>query len=409
MKEIPLVRPKIAHITTVDMSLRYLLLNQLTSIQQAGYDVCGISSPGSHVPAIEAAGIRHISVPMSRNVTPLADLISLWRLFWVMRREQFTIVHAHTPKAELLGQIAARLAGVPIVVDTFRGLYYRQDMHPLWRRFFVEMARMAARRANVVLSQSQEAMRMAIRDRICSLDKIKYLGNGIDIHWFDRSRLNQAALIQRRVELALPPKTPVVGFVGRLVREKGILELLQATQIVQRSLPNMRLLIIGPLDHEKPDALTPAIAKQYNLAETCIFTGERYDMPELYALMDVFVLPSHRESFPRSPMEASAMSVPCVVTDIPGCREAILHNHNGLLVPLGDVQALAEAIFRLLTDLDQARQMGQAGRQLALERFDEQIIFSKVKTEYQRLLWSNGFSSPSPESEPMTLYPSAKV
>ena len=300
---------KVAHITTIDLSLRYLLLNQLTSLRQAGYEICGISSPGPDVPTIEAANIRHIPVTMSRRVTPLLDLLSLWRLYRIMRRERFTIVHGHTPKAELLGQVAARLAGVPIVIDTFRGIYLRQDMHPLWRHLFITMAKIAANRADIVLSQSKEAMQMAIEAGICPPYKIKFLGNGIDINWFNRDQLTPEERNQGRQSLGLAPNVPVIGFVGRLVREKGIVELLQAAQCIREHVPEVRFLIVGPLDHEKTDALTPAIAHEYGLAEVCIFTGlvEPEAMPALYALMDVFVLPSHRESFPRSPMEASAM------------------------------------------------------------------------------------------------------
>jgi glycosyltransferase involved in cell wall biosynthesis len=149
------------------------------------------------------------------------------------------------------------------------------------------------------------------------------------------------------------------------------------------------------MDHDKPDALTPEAAQGYGLGDACTFTGMRQDMPEFYALMDLFVLPSHRESFPRSPMEASAMGVPCIVTAVPGCRETVEHGRNGLLIPLGDVQAMAAAILELLTDRGKARRMGSEGRQLALERFDERLVFEKVKAEYARLLQEKGLPVPS--------------
>ncbi len=386
---------KVAHITTIDMSLRYLLLNQLQSLQQAGYQVYGISSPGPDVPAIEAAGIHHIAVPMTRNVTPLADFISLWRLYRIMRRERFTIVHTHTPKAEFLGQMAARMAGVPIVVDTFRDIYFRDNMHPLWRRLFILMAKIASRCADVVLSQSSENMQMAIREGICPPEKIKHLGNGIDVQRFDPDSLDPGVVEKKRCDLALSPDAPLVGFVGRLVEDKGILELLQAARIVLREMPSVRFLIIGPVDHDKPDALIPEVAEAYGVADACVFTGMRQDMPELYALMDVFVLPSHRECFPRSPMEASAMGVPCVLTGIRGCREVVEHGRNGVLVPLGDVQALAGAILDLLTGREKARCMSEEGRRMALERFDERLVFDKVKAEYVRLLGEKGLPGPA--------------
>ncbi|MCC7451603.1 MAG: glycosyltransferase family 4 protein [Anaerolineae bacterium] len=378
--------PKVAHVTTIDLSLRYLLLNQLISIQQAGYAVYGISAPGPDVPTVEANGIHHIAVPMTRNFTPLADLIALFRLYRVMRRERFTIVHTHTPKPGLLGQIAARLAGVPIVINTLHGFYFHDNMRPFWRRFYITAEKIAARCSDVILSQSSEDIQTAIDEKICRPDQIKHLGNGIDVRRFDRAALDPAVVAQKRAALGIPDSVPVVGFVGRLVREKGILELFEAARMVLDRVPNARFLIVGPIDHEKRDALTPDSAKDYGIAEACVFTGLRQDMPDLYALMDVFVLPSYREGFPRSPMEASAMGVPCVVTKIRGCTEAVEHDQNGLLVPLGNVQALADAMICLLTDKDKAARMGQTARQIALERFDEQHVFDTVKAEYKRLL-----------------------
>ncbi|MCL4872099.1 MAG: glycosyltransferase family 4 protein [Anaerolineae bacterium] len=384
---------KVAHITTIDLSLRFLLLNQLQSLRAAGYEVMGISCAGPDVPVLEASGIRHIPVPMTRRFSPLPDLLSLWRLYRVMRRERFAIVHTHNPKPGLLGQVAAWLAGTPIIVNTVHGFYFHEGMKPFWRRFYITVEKIAARCSDVILSQNSEDMVTAVTTHICPPDKIKYLGNGIDIARFNRDCLPPETISYTRAALGIPSGAPVVGFVGRLVAEKGILELLTAVRQVIAQQPQTRLLIIGPLDGEKADALTPAVAADYGLADTCIFSGMRQDMPELYALMDVFVLPSHREGFPRSPMEASAMGVPCVVTDIRGCREAVIHGRNGYLTPLGDIDALAAAILDLLADKDKARQMGQNGRQMAEELFDEQLVFARVKAEYTRLLQARGMRS----------------
>lgn len=379
---------KVAHITTVDLSLRYLLLNQMCSIQAAGYELCGISAPGPDAPVVEAAGIRHIPVRLTRRLSPLADLVALGQLYRIIRREKFAIVHTHTPKPGLLGQLAARLAGTPVVVNTLHGFYFHDHMPPFWRRFYITMEKIAARCSDVILSQNSEDIQTALAEGICRPEQIKPLGNGIDLSRFDPARLDPIHLAHKRAELGLSAKTPVVGFVGRLVREKGILELLEAAQIVRRQIPGLRLLIIGPIDSDKTDALTPAIAAEYGLHEVCLFTGLRHDMPELYSLMDLFALPSHREGFPRAPMEASAMGVPCIVTDIRGCRETVEPGRNGLLTPLGDAPALAAAITELLTDRAKAEAMGRRGRVLALERFDEQAVFNRVKAEYARLVQS---------------------
>ncbi len=366
---------RVAHITTIDMALRYLLLNQMRSIHAAGYDVVGISSAGPDVPIIEAAGIPHIAVPMSRNLTPWTDLLSLLRLYWTIKQGNFTIVHAHNAKPILIGQLAARMAGVPIVLETAHGFYFHDNMPAHWRRFYIIIETIAALCAEVILSQNREDIQTAIREGICKPDKITHLGNGIDIERFDRARLNTDALRLEREALGIAPDAPVVGFVGRLVEEKGILELFAAMQHVVRHVPNARLLIVGPIDQHKADALKPETAAQYGLQEVCVFTGLRHDMPEMYALM-----------------EASAMGVPCVATDIRGCREAVEHERNGLLVPLRDADALAAALLDLLTHSERAQRMAAAGRALAQERFDERLVFAKVKAEYARLLREKGLS-----------------
>ena len=388
---------KVAHITTIDLSLRYLLLNQLRSIQQAGYEVVGVSSPGLDVPAVEAAGIRHIAVQITRHpFTPLQDLKTLWQLYHIIRREGFTIVHTHTPKPGFLGQVAAKMAGVPVIVNTLHGFYFHDHMHPVLRRFYIMLEKIAARCSDVILSQNREDIETAIGEHICPPEKIRHLGNGIDVQRFNPASLTPQDIAGKRLEVGLPEGARVVGFVGRLVREKGLLELFAAVRIVRERLSNVRFLFVGPVDSEKRDALTPDTAQEYGVADICHFLGRRQDMPGLYALMDVFVLPSHREGFPRAPMEASAMKVPCVVTDIRGCREVVEHGRNGLLVPLGDVQALAEAIVELLTDREKARRMGEEGRRMALERFDERLVFEKVKAEYARLLREKGLPAPAP-------------
>lgn len=393
-------RVRVAQITTVAMSLRYLLLNQLLSLDRAGYKVIGISAPGTDVPLLQSAGIPHLAVPFRRQMSPGADLVCLLRLYRILRRQRPMIVHTHTPKPGLLGQLAARLAGVPVVINTLHGFYFHDHMHPLARRLFILFEKIAASCSDVILSQSAEDIQTAIREGICPAEKIKHLGNGIDLARFARDRIPEQDLARTRHELGLSPGCPVVGFVGRLVAEKGLPELLAAVSTITRDVPELSLLIVGPIDHEKPDALTPAVADEYGLTDTCIFTGLRHNMPALYALMDVFVLPSHREGFPRSPMEASAMGVPCVVTDIRGCREAVEHGRNGLLVPLGDVDALAAAIQGLLTDKEEAQRMGAAGRQMAEERFDERRVFEIVQAEYARLLQAKGLPVPAPAVRP---------
>lgn len=378
---------RIAHLTTVDLSLRYLLLNQLIFLKKNGYRVAGISSPGPNVAELERAGIQHIPVPISRSlISPLRDLLSFIRLVLVLRKENFDILHVHTPKASFLGQVAARIAGVPLVIRTLHGFYFHDGTSPTVRRAMILLERFAGRFSDAILSQNSEDIQTAIAEKICTSEKISYLGNGIDLKLFNPESVNKDKLDKLREEFDLDPKKRVMGFVGRLVVEKGVLELFQAARLVIDHLDDVQFLFVGPVDTAKKDAVTPGTAADLGIGELCNFIGFQDDMPGIYALMDVFVLPSHREGFPRSLMEACAMGVPSIATDIRGCREVVKDQENGLLVPVKNPAALAGAIISLLDDSEMAAEMGQKGRAAAKLNFDERVVFDKVLQTYQDLL-----------------------
>jgi glycosyltransferase involved in cell wall biosynthesis len=394
------MRHKVAHVTSVDMSLRYLLLRQLESLKAEGYDVVGVSTPGHDVPAIEARGIRHVAITIRRNVDLLQDLRSLWRLYRLFRREGYSIVHAHNPKPGLLAQIAAKAAGVPVIVNTLHGFYFHDHMRPAQRRFLVALEKVAARCSDRILSQNREDIATALREHICKPELIDHLGNGIDLAEFSPDRFPEMEVRSRRAALGIPEEARVVGFVGRLAaRRKGFRDFLMAGQRVAARCPELRFLIVGESDRGKPDSVDPSQAAHYGIADKCLFLGKRAndELPLLYRCMDVLVLPSLFEGMPRVIMECSAMGVPAVATDVKGNREAIVHGRNGLLVPLGDVPALSDAIFKVLSDPAEADRMGREGRRLAAERFDERLVFEKVKTEYRRLLTQKGLPASSAE------------
>lgn len=388
---------KVVHIATIDASLHSLLLNQMLALQAEGYDVVGMSSAGSFVPLLEAEGIRHIPVEMTRNFTPVADLRSLWQLVQIMRREKFTIVHTHNPKPGLLGQLAARIAGVPVVINTLHGFYFHDHMDAKWRRFYITTEKIAARCSDSILSQNAEDIQTALREKICSPDKISLLGNGIDFSRYDPDEYSREDLQKARSQIGIPPDAPVVGFVGRLAaKRKGFLDFLAAAKRVAEREPSVRFLIVGPSDKGKPDAVDPAAMAEYGIADRCHYLGERpnEELPLLYKLMTVLVLPSLFEGVPRVVMEAAAMKVPAVVTDVKGNREAVERDRNGMLVKLGDVDELAAAILRFVQDPELARRMGEEGYKVAMERFDERRVFEKVKAEYSRLLAQKNISVP---------------
>ena len=382
------MKPRVAHVATVNLSLRYLLLNQLRFLQARGFDVTGISRAGEHVSVLEREGIRHIPVEMTRAMDPLRDALSVLELQQVFRRERFDIVHTHNPKPGLFGQLAARAAGVPLVVNTIHGFYFHDGMKPHVRQMLIFLEKIAARQSDAILSQNPEDIVTAERERIAAPGAVTLLGNGIDLARFNPGRARARGEV--RAALGLPLDASVVGFVGRLVEEKGILELFEAVTRARRRHPRVRLVIVGPTDAEKTDALSAELLRHRFPDVDVVFTGLRDDMPDILNALDVFVLPSWREGYPRSPMEAAAMGVPVIVTNIRGCREVCIDGETGLMVPVRNPGSLGTAVERLLDDPAAARRLGENGRALARARFDERNVFRTVEATYHRLLATRG-------------------
>ena len=377
-------RPTVVHLTTVDMSLALLLLPQLVAFRDAGYDVVGVSAPGPHVPTLTGHGIRHVALPRSTRAADLqADLATARDFLRICRRLRPDIVHTHNPKPGVYGRIAARLACVPHVVNTVHGLYAQPD-DPLARRAVVyALERLAVTCSDAELLQNPEDLPVLRRLRVPER-KLHLLGNGVDLTRFDPER-HAAARAEVRRELDIADDEVVVGLVGRLVAEKGYREMFAAARRVRARRPQVRFVAAGPSDPHKPDAITP---EEFAAAEAdgVAFLGMRDDVERLYAAMDCYVLASWREGFPRSAMEAAAMGLPIVATDIRGCRQVVDHGRTGLLVPLRDPDALAEGIDALVSDGDRRLEMGAAARAKALAEFDDRRQVEITLDIYERLL-----------------------
>lgn len=375
---------KVAHVTTIDATLRFLLLRQLQAIQREGYAVAAVSSPGPWTKELEREGIVHHAVTsLSRGRDPLADLKALAELTRLFRRERFTIVHTHMPKTGVLGRLAAGLAGVPIVVNTIHGPYGIDADRGLRRWFFLTLERVAAAASDFELCQSREIFDLFTRVRIFHPARSAHLGNGIDLTYFDPAAVRPADVARLRRELRIPEGAPVVGTVGRLTWDKGYGEVIAAVARVHAAHPDAVVIAAG--QPEERDALPPGVIRQAE-AQGMRFLGFRFDIREIYALMDVFVLASYHEGFPRAAMEAAAMGKALVLTDIRGCREVVTPGRNGLLVPVRKVEPLAEAILRLVQDRELRRRFGEESRERAVEEFDERRVFERVLGVYRDLL-----------------------
>jgi len=385
--------PAVVHVATTDMSLELLLGPQLSAFVDAGYRVIGASAPGTYVDSLRARGVEHLPLRhATRSMSPSEDVRALRELVRLFRRHRPAIVHTHNPKPGIYGRVAARLARVPAVVNTVHGLYALPE-DPIARRVAVySLERAAAACSDIELVQNEEDLAVLRRLRVPD-ERLVLLGNGVDLTHFDPGRFDGAAVGAARRELGSTRSNEVVvGTVGRLVAEKGHRELFAAA----RMLPSMvRVAVIGFDEPDKRDSLTPAEVSEATSAGVR-FLGGRHDVDWLYAGMDVFVLASHREGVPRSAMEAAAMGVPIVATDVRGCRQVVEHGVTGLLVPPRDPIALAAAVRRLAGDAALRAVMATAARERARRLFDQQRCIDVTLAVYDRLLHSRGLPSPTP-------------
>lgn len=385
-------RPVLVHLTTTDMSLDWLLGPQLEAFGAAGYDVVGVSAPGPHVAALRARGVRHLALSSAtRSMDPVRDGRAFAELLGVLRRLRPTILHTHNPKPGLYGRLAGRLAGVPVVVNTVHGLYALPEDRLAKRALVYGLERLAATWSQAELVQNPEDLETLARIGV-RREQLVLLGNGIDLDRFDPASLPAGARDRAREAMGVGPDEVVVGLVGRLVAEKGYREVFEAARLLRSRLPHVRFVVIGPDDPDKADGIgrDELAAAQ---AHGVVVLGRRDDVELLYPGMDLYVLASHREGFPRSAMEAAAMGLAIVATDIRGCRQVVDDGRSGVLVPVADVPALTEAIGWLATEPDVRRAMGATGRNRAVAHFDQEVVIDTTLATYERLLRRSAASS----------------
>lgn len=376
-------RPRLVHLTTTDMSLDWLLGPQLRGFSDAGYEVIGMSAPGPHVPNLEAMGIRHIAVPsFTRSNNPLHDMKAFVEVVRLLRRVRPDILHTHNPKPGIVGRIAGRLTRVPRIVNTQHGLYAQPTDR--WQRRLPVYAieRIAAVFGDVELVQNPEDVETLVRQLRIPARKVHLLGNGIDLGRFSPDAVPPDSRARLRRDWGIDDDEVVIGTVGRLVREKGIVEMLDAAHRLRSEGTLVRFVIVGPADPGKSDAID-AEATERAVADGVVFTGERTDMPECYSVMDLFMTASWREGFPRSAMEAAAMGLPSIGTDIRGNRQVIDDGVTGMLVAARNHEALVDAVRAMLERRASWPTMSAAAVQRAAQEFDQSLQIERTLHVYR--------------------------
>ncbi len=379
---------RVLQMCAVDFTAKQFLLPLASALKHAGYQVSIACARGPYFETLRAAGYRMIENPVSRNMNLLSHAASLWRTYQLLRRERFDIVHVHTPIAALLGRIAARLAGVPVKIYTAHGFYFHDQMKPWLRNSLVCVEKIGAACGDFIMTVSAEDEAAALRNGIAQPGRVETIYNGVDVERFDPHRFNSEQTARLREGLGLPADAYVIGIVGRLVREKGFFELFDALKIIASKHPHVRLLVVGdvlPSDYDgSKDALHQHLAA-LKLADRVAFSGMVDDPAPYLAAMDAFTLPSYREGMPVSLLEAMAMGLPAVATDIRGCREEVVQGQTGWLVPAKNAASLADRLLWLIEHPDEARTMGVAGRERVLEVFNLPKVLRHQLNIYDRL------------------------
>lgn len=367
---------KVCQLCAVDFTLKTFLLPLIDGMLQEGWRVTAVCSDGPFVPILRERGYRIETVSIARSMNPLAALRSMITLVRLFRRERFDVLHVHTPVAALIGRLAARIAGIPLVIYTAHGFYFHDEMPRRKRSLFVALERFGGRLTDLLFSQSAEDAEEAVKEGIAPRERVLAIGNGVDVSCFDPARVGAGETA--RAALGIPAEAFVVGMIGRQVREKGVAEFLAAAADLAQRFPNIWFLLVGerlPSDHASGVEEEFSAAKA-RLGERLVAPGLRSDIPQMLAAMDLFCLPSWREGMPRTIIEAMMMGKPVVATDIRGAREEVVAEETGVLVPTRAPGQLAAAIERFVRDPAWGTRLGQAGRRRALMLYDEKKVIA---------------------------------
>lgn len=381
----------VAHVMTKPISLHFLS-GQVSFVRNRGFAVHVITSPGPNVePFTAQEGAPVHAVEMTRRVTPVEDLRALWGVWRTLRRIRPHIVHGHTPKGGLLAMVGGWLARTPVRVYHLRGLPLATATGP--RRAFLRLAeRTSCLLAHRVLAVSPSLRAVMVEEGLCAPGKIKVLrggsGNGIDAA--GRFTPQPEGVRQAmRSEHGFPPDAVVVGFVGRITRDKGFADLAAAWKLLRDREPRLHLLVVGSPEREDPVPVEVLRALEAEPRARFVGSVPPREMPREYAAMDMVALPSHREGFPNVGLEGAAMALPVVATSATGCVDAVVDGVTGTIVPPRSPQALAAALARYASDPGLRAAHGQAGRRRVLAEFRPEDIWEAILAEYRSLLGEN--------------------
>lgn len=382
-------KPKLIRITTVPVSLKVLLKGQLKFMSQKGYEVIGVSSEGSELKEVSVQeGIQVHGLDMSRKITPIKDLRALWQFYKLCKKERPFIVHSHTPKAGMVAMIGSKLARVPHRLHTVAGLPL-MEVQGIKRKILNIVEKITYQSATKVYPNSSALKEFIIQQDWVPEKKLKVLANGssngINTQHFSHEHIEQPKLTMLKNEWGIKENDFVFVFVGRLVGDKGINELVKAfTELIEliKDIPPPKLLLVG----SREDQLDPLKQKTLTAIDNhphIISVGYQNDVRSFFAMANVLTFPSYREGFPNVVMQAGAMGLPAIVSDINGCNEIIQEGENGLIVPAKDSASLRQAMEELFYNRALYKKLKSNAREMIVARYEQRIVWEAILKEYQ--------------------------
>lgn len=378
---------RIAHVWSSDAGL-VLSLPYLRPLVARGWEVYGICPPGPSVAAVQAEGVHWLPHPIERRRNPRTDLVGAITLVRYFRKFRFDIVHTHNAKVGVIARLAATIAGTPVILHTHHGVMFSGEASALERIPIAALERLCSVRVDRVLAQSQEDFQTLVRSGAAAQDRIERIGNGVNLSRFHPGAVSAEDSASLRRSLGVKPEEILFLSAGRLVQEKGFVELFEAARLAAIKDPRVRLAVAGEIDSEKADAVEPATVERAR-ENGVLLLGERADMVALYAAADAVVLASWREGLPRVLMEGAAMGKPLLATDVRGCREVVKPG-GGFLARVRDPRALADAMLRVAADPDLRAQLGRYNDDCARREFDLGRVVARVEALYAALLARKG-------------------
>ncbi|MCX2739953.1 glycosyltransferase family 4 protein [Pontibacter anaerobius] len=376
---------KLFRITTVPLSLQKLISGQLPYMRSKGFEPLMISADGPEaVAVVKEQACEHVLVPMTRKVTPLQDLRSLWDFYRLCRKHKPEIIHSHTPKAGIIGMLGGMLAGVPVRLHTVAGLPLMETTG-LTRRILNAVEKLTYTCATKVYPNSTVLKDFILENGFCGPDKVKVIGNGssngINTAFFNVEDLDFGKLQELKHELGIQADDFVFVFIGRLVKDKGIRELVTVFKSLQGKYKHIKLLLVGPLEQDL-DPLPTETLQEIEQNPAILSVGFQNEVRPYLAISHALAFPSYREGFPNVPMQAGCFELPSIVTDINGCNEIVVEGENGLIIPPKNVHKLQKAMELLVTDKALYDHLKSNARRMIVERYDQRHFWELLYQEY---------------------------